>query len=79
MNNNIFYLNNSGSRWVVLPKPKVPVILPDGKKAYRTAICYEAFGNFATVQISYKGIKRFYLFEDDGIKINPLRHVKGFF
>ena len=75
MRTGTYYLNNSGSRWVVLPKEKLKVILPDGTESSRTAICYESFGNFATVQISYKGVKAFYFPEEDGIKIKPEKHL----
>ncbi len=69
MHSSLYYLNNSGSRWVLIPKPKVKIILPNSSIAYRTALCYESFGNYATVQLCYKGIKKFYLFEEDGIHV----------
>ena len=56
----IYYLNNSGSRWIVLEdgkKPVHPFKTKSGKIIYRTAIFYESFGNFGSVCISYKGSK----------------------
>lgn len=58
--NGTFYLNNSGSRWVVFingEKEKITLETKSGKKVTRTAIYYESFGNFASVCISYKGKK----------------------
>lgn len=64
MNNNYltgtFYLNNSGSRWVIYQDGKKPLHIfttKSGKLVTRTAIFYESFGNFASLQISYKGKK----------------------
>jgi hypothetical protein len=63
---NIYYLNNSGSRWVVMDrrteeKQKVSINHknPDGtrERITRTAIEFRAFGNFASVLYSYKGKK----------------------
>lgn len=66
MKNGVYYLNNSGSRWVALNenggKEKV-VILKDSHSPFsdpaiiRTALYYESFGNFAAVCYSYKGKK----------------------
>jgi hypothetical protein len=61
MLNGTYYLNNSGSRWVVFEngkKPKHKFETKSGKIVERTAIFYEAFGNFGSVCISYKGKKR---------------------
>ncbi len=58
--NGLFYLNNTGHRWVIYEngKKKAHEFLTNtGKKVMRTAIFYESFGNFATVQISWKGKK----------------------
>jgi hypothetical protein len=60
----IYYLNNSGSKWVIYrngSKVKVKVI-PDKynnlkKEVVRTAIYFEAFGNFASVCVSIGGKK----------------------
>jgi len=61
----VFYLNNSGSRWIALEdgkKPKVE-IQPDNhnnlnEPIVRTAISFEMFGNFACVNYWYKGRQR---------------------
>lgn len=61
MRKGIYYLNNSGSKWVVFDengkKEKVTLETKTGKKIVRTAIRYSQFGNFASVLISYKGKK----------------------
>jgi hypothetical protein len=60
MRNGTYYLNNSGSRWVVYvngKKEKIQMRTKSGKTIIRTAIFYESFGNFASVCISYKGKK----------------------
>ena len=66
MRNGTFYLNNSGHRWVHFvngKRDKVKLETKSGKIIERTANYYEAFGNFATVNISYKG-KRINVFTD---------------
>jgi hypothetical protein len=58
--NGMYYLNNSGSRWVVYvngKKSKITFFTENGKEVVRTAIFYESFGNFASACISYKGKK----------------------
>jgi hypothetical protein len=58
--NGTYYLNNSGSRWVVYyngKKSKITLKTESGKEILRTVIFYESFGNFASVCISYKGKK----------------------
>lgn len=57
MRNGLFYLNNSGSRWVVLKDGKREKICAyvNGELIRRRAIYYESFGNFASVTISYNG------------------------
>lgn len=55
-----YYLNNSGSRWIVLEngkKPVHPFKTKSGKIVIRTVIYYESFGNFGSMCISYKGSK----------------------
>lgn len=63
----LYYLNNSGHRWVNLDrfgnKDKVVLKTKSGKLITRTAQYWESFGNFAAVQISYKG-KRMKVFPD---------------
>jgi hypothetical protein len=58
---NTYYLNNTGSRWMVIDrngkKPKHTFLTSSGKEAERTAIFYEMFGNFAVACISWKGKK----------------------
>ena len=56
MREGIYYLNNSGSRWVVLPKEKVRLIcLADNYDKIRTPEYYESFGNFGAIVLKYKG------------------------
>ncbi len=60
MRNGAYYINNSGSRWVVYKngeKEKIEFQTESGKKIIRTAIFHEMFGNFSAVCISYKGKK----------------------
>lgn len=66
MRTGTFYCNNSGSRWVHLINGKrdtVTLKTKSGKEIVRTANFYESFGNFATVNIFYKG-KRINVFPD---------------
>lgn len=70
MRNGIFYLNNNGSRWVVYDNGKKTVhefLTTNGETVKRTAIFYESFGNFAIVQICWKG-KKINLFLDAILK-----------
>jgi hypothetical protein len=64
---NTFYLNNTGSRWVNIDrfgnKDKIILETKSGRLITRTCQFYEQFGNFATVQITYKG-KRMMVFPD---------------
>jgi len=66
MRTGCYYLNNSGHRWVILPKPKITVVFPDWHEEGRTIILFEAFGNFASVQLSIGGKKKMYLPASDG-------------
>jgi hypothetical protein len=55
-----YYLNNSGSRWIILKngkKIKHTFETKSGKKVIRTLIECFAFGNFGGAVISYKGKK----------------------
>lgn len=58
---NTYYLNNTGSRWIVVDnqdnKEKITLLTKLGKKVTRTVQYYASFGNFATARISYKGKK----------------------
>jgi hypothetical protein len=60
MRNGLYYLNNSGHRWVVFEngnKSKITLKTNSGKEITRNVIFYESFGNFASACISYKGKK----------------------
>jgi hypothetical protein len=60
MLNGIYYLNNTGHKWIVFEqgqKQKITLFTKSGIKVVRTVIYYESFGNFATALISYKGKK----------------------
>lgn len=60
MRNGIYYLNNSGSRWVIYEngkKVKHTFFTESGKEITRTAIYFESFGNFGSLVISYNGKK----------------------
>jgi S-adenosylmethionine hydrolase len=66
MRTGTYYLNNYGSRWVNLENGKKTTITLEtksGNKITRTVIYYEAFGNWATALISYKG-KKISVFSD---------------
>jgi hypothetical protein len=58
----IYYLNNTGSRWIVLDengnKPMHTFTAKAGNTVTRTAQRYEQWGNFTLVIISYKGKQR---------------------
>lgn len=60
MRSGTYYLNNNGSRWVVLingKKEKRTFVTVSGKQVTRTIIEYRSFGNFGFAIISYKGKK----------------------
>ena len=60
MRNGVFYLNNSGSRWVVLEngrREQRSWQTKSGKTITRRVIEYYSFGNFGGALISYKGKK----------------------
>ncbi len=64
------YLNNSGHRWINLTNgkwDKITLTTESGKEITRTVRYWEAFGNFATANISYKG-KRINVFTDTILK-----------
>lgn len=64
------YLNNSGSRWIVLEngkRVKRTFKTESGKEIERRVNYFSAFGNFATCNISYKG-KRINVFTDTLLK-----------
>jgi hypothetical protein len=66
MRTGTYYLNNYGSRWVHLENGKKTTITLEtksGKLITRTVIYYEAFGNWTTALISYKG-KKMSVFSD---------------
>ncbi|MDD5387674.1 MAG: hypothetical protein PHQ22_10815 [Sulfuricurvum sp.] len=60
------YLNNSGHRWINLingKRDKITLFTKNGKEITRTVNYWQAFGNFATANISYKN-KRINVFAD---------------
>lgn len=60
MRNGTYYLNNYGTRWVIYEKNKkikMKFLTASGKEIIRTPIYFEAFGNFGSCLISYKGKK----------------------
>ena len=60
MRNGCYYLNNSGSRWVVYENghlEKRTWKTTSGKEITRAVLFYESFGNFGSCCISYKGKK----------------------
>lgn len=60
MRNGAYYLNNSGSRWVIYEngkKIKMKFFTVSGKEVLRTPVYFESFGNFGSCLISYKGKK----------------------
>lgn len=60
MRNGIFYLNNIGTRWIILEngkKSKITLQTKNGAVITRTVIYYSSLGNFSTALISYKGRK----------------------
>lgn len=66
MKTETFYLNNYGSRWIKLINGKRQTITlktKAGKTIIRKVIFFEAFGNFVTALISYKG-KKISVFSD---------------
>lgn len=67
MKNGTYYLNNTGSRWITLPKEPMRFETKSGKTVTRTPIYFESFGNFAVVCISYKG-KRLKVFADQKLE-----------
>ena len=63
----LYYLNNTGHRWVVFDetgrREQRTFQTKSGAKVVRRVNYYESFGNFATCNISYKG-KRINVFAD---------------
>jgi hypothetical protein len=59
MKNEMYYLNNSGSRWVIYQngKKEKVLVVHENQILERTAIEYKSFGNFASVVYYYKGKK----------------------
>lgn len=62
-----FYLNNRGDRWIDVDefgnKKLITLFTKSNKPITRTIQFYESFGNFARMQITYKG-KRMFVFAD---------------
>jgi hypothetical protein len=64
--NGSYYLNNSGSRWVIYEngEKKSHIFKTEsGKEIKRKLIFCESFGNFASALISYKGQRIKVLFD----------------
>ena len=61
MRKGLYYLNNSGHRWVVFDDSgrheEHTWKTKSGKEVVRRVIYFESFGNFASAAISYKGKK----------------------
>lgn len=60
MKNGVYYLNNSGSRWVVFnngEKEQITLKTENGQSVTRTVIYYQSFGNYSFAVISYHGIR----------------------
>lgn len=55
----MYYLNNSGTRWVIRPNTEEFFIVHDATRSAvlirRKALFFEQFGNFAAIYYSYKG------------------------
>ena len=68
MYNGCLYLNNHGSRWIIVKDGKRDMsfilITENGERKKRQADFYESFGNFASVYYRYKGKRYSALFED---------------
>lgn len=61
------YMNNDGSRWVILPRREhhsFLLICPDGTRKIRQADFFESFGNFATTHFRFCGKRYHRLFEN---------------
>ena len=66
MRNGTFYLNSTGTRWVVFingKREQRTFETKSGKIITRTVNHYTQWGNFATCNISYKG-KKINVFSD---------------
>jgi hypothetical protein len=67
----VYYLNNSGSKFVLLPKEKV-LVFHDAEKycKMRTIDHYEMLGNSAVACLKYKGkMTRAFLECEGGVKV----------
>jgi hypothetical protein len=52
----VLYLNNHGSRWVIRPVEDYFIVrYPSGEIIKRRAKYFESFGNYAAIAYSYKG------------------------
>lgn len=68
--NGTYYLNNSGSKWVIFEngkRVKQDFQTKSGKTITRTVNYFSSFGNFATCNISYKG-KKINVFADTSFR-----------
>jgi len=76
MRKGCYYLNNSGSRWIVFDEEgkhekHTWETRLNGPSFTRRVIFYESFGNFASATISYKG-KRFKFLTDSILDIDEM-------
>lgn len=60
MRTRTYYLNNNGSRWIVLingKRERITLFTKSGQEVNRSVNYYSSFGNHGTANISYKGKK----------------------
>ena len=75
MRNGTYYLNNSGSRWVILEdgkRIKQTFQVEDGTTVERVVNHFSSWGNFATCNISWQG-KKIDVFADTMLKRGKLK------
>jgi len=76
MRNGTFYLNNSGSRWVVLKDGKhdMPfyLLLKDGTYKLRQADYYTTWGNWSCIVYRYKGVQYRSIPDDESLDGIPI-------
>jgi len=70
-----YYLNNSGSRWIILGY-KVRLIHPSQNyDKIRSVEFFSSFGNFATAHLKYKGKRSSVLLDGEDKDKNPVAFV----
>jgi hypothetical protein len=67
----LYYLNNTGSRWVVSGAKAVLIVKQDDYQKVRTIKSFEAFGNFTVYVFTYRG-KQIKCLPEDFERINGL-------